>query len=851
MNVNTIEDGENAVFADLDNEMDGIITNSSGATESEQSVSTNVWIASGSTKQAIKSSGGIVVKIGDVTIGSSYTSSTGAATDWCKCTITGLGTINGSVTVYIKSGTTVSSPINVTIQVKCTIDGSDVTQNVTLTISPVRAGADGQMPTVYNLLPSPSEVSAGRNASGYITPQYHSVICGYTTSGASVTTVTDATGTIANKYRIFFKRRNRSTGNWDSNYKFYGYSTYYNQLVITETANSGLDARTYDKVEFILYENTSSTTLSSVDATKIRDKETVSVIADGATGPQGGDGKDAAIASVSPASINVQCYSNGNVAKAVSSTSLTFSLKVGNTSVAANKISVSNPSTIPTGVTITGVSYNVKLIAISTSATADGLKNGITFTVSATIDSITYSAPVTLQLPCSYQGSMSRNIYFAGKAKDIAGQSFEVTDYKAPYVQLDEDDPEQPTCKVFVGANGTHTFPTKTSQQTWAQAYDNFDWQTMGTIFKYLITQATFAEFAKLGSAIFNKDFMFSQWGYALGFDKGKVVIENSTQYQYADPADMFGDKTKEEDMEDFYASPYNIKNLPNTNISVTGTSYSKVQNGSERKFQLEGGRYYTVEVDASSQGTATNLIVMVALNSDGGVPSESEAIAKFTIALPASSDQMRSGYATFYCSQSGDYAFWAKRDNFYATIKARFVAKTKFIPQMCIDLLEGKMVANDIIARGKLYANSLYYQHVTKATTNGAIIVGDESFVTLRGGGSEYEGGGCGTTITLPATSNSKGRTIEIFTGFTERDRGYFYLTYSGAENNQSAYFLCPTTSNSNQHYREAWLVAHGHYWSESYVKLWCDGTNWWVMKAEITQYVDGDFVIRPSMTM
>jgi hypothetical protein len=448
---------------------------------------------------------------------------------------------------------------------------------------------------------------------------------------------------------------------------------------------------------------------------------------------------------------------------------------------------------------------------------------------------------------------MSRNIYLAGKAKDVAGQTFEVTDYNAPYVQLDEDDPEQPTCKVFVGANGSYQFPTKTSQQEWSQVYDTFDWQGMNTWYKYLITQATFADFAKLGSAIFNKDFMFSQWTFALGFDKARINVDDSTQYKNVNPDDMFGDGTKEEDMEDFYASPYNIKNIPNTNISVTGTSYAKVQSSGEYYFNLEAGKYYTVEVDASSQGTATKLTVMIARFSSD-IPSESEALGIFSIDLPAQSDQVRSGYATFYCPQTlqNGYAFWAKITNGnYATVKARFVAKAKIIPQMCIDLLEGKMAANDIIARGKLYANSLYYEHATKATKNGAIIVGDETFVSLRGGGNEFQSGGCGTTITLPATSNSKGRTIEIFTGFTDRDRGYFYLTYSGAENNQSAYFLCPTTSNGDFHYREAWLVANGHQWTESYVKLWCDGTNWWVMKAEITRYVDSDFVIRPAMNI
>ena len=287
------QNGTSPYFADLDNEMDSVVCNAAGATTSEQYVETNISMFKGNTKQTIKSSGGIVCKISSYELGDSYAAEgTPSPTANYKAVVTGLGTTSAKVKIYVKSGTSISSPVRVTITVKSTIDGEDRTCDLTLTINGVRPGPDGTPATVYNLMPSVSEVNVGRTDAGGYTPQYNTLKCGYKkVIGSSPTTVEDASGTIDSKYRIFFRRRTRSTGAWDSYYYHYAHATYKRYLVETSGYDtSGLNAATYDKVEFVLYKDTSSSTLTTLTEANIIDRETVPVVCDGQKGGEGPEG---------------------------------------------------------------------------------------------------------------------------------------------------------------------------------------------------------------------------------------------------------------------------------------------------------------------------------------------------------------------------------------------------------------------------------------------------------------------------------------------------------------------------------------------------------------------------------
>ena len=148
---------------------------------------------------------------------------------------------------------------------------------------------DGKAGTSYKLLPNPSELNVGRTSSGGYNPRYNSLKCGYKkTVGETTTTTSEASGNIDSTLRIFYRKRNRSTGAWESTYYYYNDSQYYLSLnVVSGVSNSGLDVETYDNVEFVLYKDTTNRSLSSLEQSKIVDRMTVSVVADGQKGGNG------------------------------------------------------------------------------------------------------------------------------------------------------------------------------------------------------------------------------------------------------------------------------------------------------------------------------------------------------------------------------------------------------------------------------------------------------------------------------------------------------------------------------------------------------------------------------------
>ena len=104
------------------------------------------------------------------------------------------------------------------------------------------------------------------------------------------------------------------------------------------------------------------------------------------------------------------------------------------------------------------------------------------------------------------RGKMSRNLWYAGLMSEVGGKTFNADDYQAPYVNIGTDD--DPHCYAYVGSNGTGiSYPNSASSYTPSNG-----WEEMTTDFRYLIAKAVFSEYAKLGSAVFNKDFMFSQY---------------------------------------------------------------------------------------------------------------------------------------------------------------------------------------------------------------------------------------------------------------------------------------------------------------------------------------------------
>lgn len=112
------------------------------------------------------------------------------------------------------------------------------------------------------------------------------------------------------------------------------------------------------------------------------------------------------------------------------------------------------------------------------------------------------------------RGKIGRNYYFRGAWEDFINEenpTFQVTDSEAPFFSRTrtEDNKEVTRYWVFIGKNGSYTPSSSVCPPS-----DNGSWKLMVTDHRFLIGEAIFMDFAKLGSAIFNKDWMFSQHGY-------------------------------------------------------------------------------------------------------------------------------------------------------------------------------------------------------------------------------------------------------------------------------------------------------------------------------------------------
>ena len=276
--------GTSPFIADLDNEMDSVACDSSGEAVAQSRLYTKISAFYGSTDVTAQCTVQLTSNStnGTVKLVSSNTD-TGTGT-----TITSATSMSSSryIRVEFSSGSPVSQHGDVVLSI---VHSSYGTRSLTFTVNGVRAGDNGAPATIYNILPSLTEVSVGRNDDNSFAPRYNTLQCGYKKSiGSDITTVTEATGNIDSTYRLFFRRRNRSNQTWESTYYYYNDSTYKRYLVVTSGySTSGLDVETYDAVEFYIYKNTSSNSLTSLISANIADKETVSVISDGENGAKG------------------------------------------------------------------------------------------------------------------------------------------------------------------------------------------------------------------------------------------------------------------------------------------------------------------------------------------------------------------------------------------------------------------------------------------------------------------------------------------------------------------------------------------------------------------------------------
>lgn len=247
-------------------------------------------------------------------------------------------------------------------------------------------------------------------------------------------------------------------------------------------------------------------------------------------------GTDAAILNCNPP---VQFYDadSSGAATAYGQYEINFVVMVGNTAV--------TPSVNPTvtfegsdtqGVSVVAAGYTGFNISVAAGSTPNCK---IKIVTSVQKDSVSYTVTGYVPLAAIKMGpdggsisALSKMYYYDGVYN--ASKQYSLTTTQAPYVLYGD--------QFYVldnAANGGAAINARNLRPDLNAGGD--PWTLMNSEMKYYIAEAMFANFAKLGSAIFNQDFQLSQYGALVGYGGFETPVENTNYYQYADADNMLG----------------------------------------------------------------------------------------------------------------------------------------------------------------------------------------------------------------------------------------------------------------------------------------------------------------------
>ena len=770
-------DGESPYFADLDNEMDSVPCDSDGNTVQEQLLTTNVNFYKGTT--SLKPYTSIECSVDGTTLSTNYVDEASPRSMF-KASV---NTTTGAVTIGVKGSKPLTREV-VTITV--TADGQ--TRNLLFTINGIKAGAQGDAAVLQGLLPSLNEISFARTSSGGLDPASRNLTLSIKkTLGNSTSVQTISQSGLTVKWSYESMPASSSSGNnWGS-----GTTTGISWSGNTMQVANSVEA---NNIYIAAFDNGGT----------LVDRETIAILKDGK------HGEDAPSAFATPDAITVLCDEDGNVTAQVTNT-VRFFLVVGTESISS--FSVTWPQVLPTGVSATSRYTGYVEIGISTSATASGIAEGIPFTVSGTRNGKTYSAKITVALIGSIKGEtgstgargkIGRFFYYAGEFNSSdSSKTFEVNDAQAPFFKTGIN------YHVFnYSVNGSYTMAqmwelTETSGNPPAKSFNNYPWESMTNDFKYLITEAIFGEYAHFGASIINGDFMMSQFGYVRGFNGVKQdVADDETYYTNFNSKQPFGT----EDLYDSYTSPsqWLISNTV-SKYEIESTSYSQLYNYA---FNLKSGLWYTIEIDGYCDDNGS-LKFMLAKNSSD-TPVANGSISGYT-----NDNTYFPAYVTFKAtSDIKNCKIFVRKTQGNAEIKGVYLRKAQFVPHFVVDLRSGEMSADKL--NGKLRAKYFDYG-VAKSLSTQNIVVGDNSVACLTNQAS--------CAVILPNPAQAEGRIIEVYSASSD-----WTVMWEGA--GVSDNFKLATNSTNNNY--RTWWRADGSDslgTSISYLKLWSDGTVWWIL--------------------
>jgi len=740
-------DGTSPWIADLDNEMDSVACDSDGYATDTTMLYAKVSAFYGSTEKtsectvqctsANNTSGGsvqLVASRGQTSGGTAITTAQSMASAQYIRVAFGQG-----------DGVTERGTVTLTI-----VHQTYGTRTLVFTVNGVRSGADGSPATIYNLLPDKTQINVGRSGSSY-SPSTASVYCGYTKSvgdtiyeypDASGQTSSAARGVIDGKYKIFFRKRTRSSQAWGSYYYCYG-----SYVDTTQSSGAykitGFSVSTYDAVELIMCTATSITTrfsASNIGNYTVIDKETIPVVSDGVNGTDGTngtngtngtDGDDAVIHEIecSPDSVNFRSNAVGDFSGSKSITCLIkktvgdgapatvspgtdglylYWRKIGMPSDAwtayassgSGLPSVSASEAIQSSYAVTAVEF-----CLSTASSASNVSSSIT--ASGTNIVKNRFVPVICDGRRGVQGEQGEQgdtgpagatgKMFYSMGEWIA-QSYSRTDLYVPMVHYDDGEFSEATGKgnyYWLNADSASSSDVPGTSSKWSKA------QGFGVV----ITQGLFAEFAKMGKAIMSGDYMFSMNGYINGSE-----ITNGTQWKGMVAYTLFaGDPVAKA-----------------VSVSASKTIGTSDVNLHDDAIQLSAGETLVVKIAVTARVTTTRLRLFAGPTSTSSTAvgfdyiSSAAGTTWTTVSSPSTGLGLAvSTYFIRYTATADCLCYLRAYKTSGSGTMTYTLNRLMFEPNWWVDLLTGKMSAargnfvvkpdGDVEVEGTIKANNLY----------------------------------------------------------------------------------------------------------------------------------------------
>ena len=622
-----------AVVASIDNEMDGVQTDANGKVVSATTVSTSIRIYSNGQL---------------VTTGITAASAT-------LCGIMATPVISGGVVTYQWTIPTTYTFTNGKAAVTLQVTYNNATYSNTFTLMASMGSA------AYKLVPSVNEII--KKKSGSFSPATFTCYCTSLSNGVTTDNPTEAI--------------------MQYSYNGVDWSRFYSN---TQFQSSTVFANSRDKLYLRLR-------VGSTDM----DKQTLSLIEDGTDGIDGidgVDGEDALTLALDTYAIAFPTDSDYNVGSTLTYT-VGVKMFLGNN--AQQTITSISPTSSDSGVIVSSISNGVRIVVGE-----ERFVNSVTVTVTAVCAVGSRTAKIILT-PApkgakgdrgddgqdGARGKIGRFFYFAGTFNSSnTSDRFLVNDAQAPYFEHMVDG--QKRYHVFnYETNGSYTMA-----QMWSissGSWNNSPWEAMTNDFKYLITEAMFAEYAKLGSAIFSGDWMISQQGKIDGRALSSITayMVGSTAYPYTvtiKPYTLFDANHP--------LGGVASKNTYPTTISSSETSHNVIGTSGRK-----AGVLYKVtsRVDGTFSGTPLRFQI-----DKNGVY---DPITLFTI-----TEEETDYTAYFMVPVNTTYRFRLVRDS--STTQSETI--TSVIEQVCfetqyaVDLLTGKSYFSNAYVKGSITYPSL-----------------------------------------------------------------------------------------------------------------------------------------------